>query len=153
MLLPALALEYISGQPATFVGSKLKYYRARNAVTGRCLRVCVWCRERWRCWVLLGAARVVRAHERRSAPPAAQSCPLPHPTLKANRRPLLPPPHTHTHTHTRAPTRTAAVKVRLRGAAAFDMLQRLALVVLPSQNGFAGIPGRSLDAAGNLHFR
>lgn len=34
MLLPALALEYITGQPASFVHSKLKYYRSRNAVTG-----------------------------------------------------------------------------------------------------------------------
>jgi len=34
MLLPALALEYISGQPATFVHSTVKYYRSRNAVTG-----------------------------------------------------------------------------------------------------------------------
>jgi hypothetical protein len=34
MLLPALALEYISGKPAEFIGSSAKYYRSRNAVTG-----------------------------------------------------------------------------------------------------------------------
>lgn len=34
MLLPALALEYITGRPATFVQSTQKYYRSRNAVTG-----------------------------------------------------------------------------------------------------------------------
>jgi hypothetical protein len=34
MLLPALALEYVTGQPATFVQSQVKYYRSRNAITG-----------------------------------------------------------------------------------------------------------------------
>lgn len=34
MLLHALGLEYMSGQPARFVTSGLKYYRKRNAVTG-----------------------------------------------------------------------------------------------------------------------
>lgn len=41
MLLPALALEYISGEPATFVHSTVKYYRSRNAVTGVSTVVCV----------------------------------------------------------------------------------------------------------------
>jgi hypothetical protein len=39
MLLPALALEYITGQPATFVTSSVKYYRSRNAATGECVEV------------------------------------------------------------------------------------------------------------------
>lgn len=34
-----------------------------------------------------------------------------------------------------------------------DMLQKLTYVVLPSQNGFAGISSKSFDRAGNLHFR
>jgi hypothetical protein len=34
MLLPALALEYVTGQPASFVQSQVKYYRSRNAITG-----------------------------------------------------------------------------------------------------------------------
>jgi hypothetical protein len=34
MLLPALALEYVTGAPATFVQSQVKYYRSRNAITG-----------------------------------------------------------------------------------------------------------------------
>jgi hypothetical protein len=33
MLLPALALEYVTGTPAEFVYSTVKYYRSRNAVT------------------------------------------------------------------------------------------------------------------------
>jgi hypothetical protein len=37
MMLPALALEYISGHTAEFVLSKERYYRSRNAVTGRCM--------------------------------------------------------------------------------------------------------------------
>ncbi|KAF8067114.1 RPL5 [Scenedesmus sp. PABB004] len=79
MLLPALALEYITGRPASFVTSGVKYYRSRNAVT--------------------------------------------------------------------------AVKVRLVGGEALDLLQKLAYLVLPSQSAFAGIPARSLDRGGNLHFR
>eukprot|EP00879_Flechtneria_rotunda_P016389 GHRR01017147.1.p1 GENE.GHRR01017147.1~~GHRR01017147.1.p1 ORF type:complete len:225 (+),score=89.09 GHRR01017147.1:794-1468(+) len=39
MLLPALALEYITGQPAKFVQSGLKYYRSRNAITAVKVRV------------------------------------------------------------------------------------------------------------------
>jgi hypothetical protein len=34
MLLPALALEYVTGAPASFVQSQVKYYRSRNAITG-----------------------------------------------------------------------------------------------------------------------
>jgi ribosomal protein L5 len=45
------------------------------------------------------------------------------------------------------------VKVRLVGAAAYDMIQKLNYVVLPSQNGFSGVTSRSFDKAGNLHFR
>ncbi|KAF6253081.1 ribosomal protein L5 domain-containing protein [Scenedesmus sp. NREL 46B-D3] len=79
MLLPALALEYVTGQPATFVQSQVKYYRSRNAIT--------------------------------------------------------------------------AVKVRLAGGAALDVLQKLSYLVLPSQNAFSGVSSKSLDRAGNLHFR
>lgn len=79
MLLPALALEYVTGTPAEFVYSTVKYYRSRNAVT--------------------------------------------------------------------------SVKVRLTGRDAYDLLQKLVYVLLPSQNGFSGITSRSFDKAGNLHFR
>ncbi|WIA12542.1 hypothetical protein OEZ85_006203 [Tetradesmus obliquus] len=79
MLLPALALEYVTGQPASFVQSQVKYYRSKNAIT--------------------------------------------------------------------------AVKVRLVGGAALAVLQKLAYLVLPSQNAFAGVSSRSLDRSGNLHFR
>ena len=34
MLLPALALEYITGQPAEYSKSTHKYYRAKNVVAG-----------------------------------------------------------------------------------------------------------------------
>lgn len=47
----------------------------------------------------------------------------------------------------------AAVKVRLVGGAALAVLQKLAYLVLPSQNAFAGVSSRSLDRSGNLHFR
>jgi ribosomal protein L5 len=47
----------------------------------------------------------------------------------------------------------AAVKVRLHGDAALEVLQKLVYIVLPQQPAFVGVPARSLDAAGNLHFR
>jgi hypothetical protein len=47
----------------------------------------------------------------------------------------------------------AAVKVRLAGGAALDVLQKLSYLVLPSQNAFSGVSSKSLDGAGNLHFR
>jgi ribosomal protein L5 len=34
-----------------------------------------------------------------------------------------------------------------------DFLQKLTYIVLPSQNGFAGVSSRAFDRAGNLHFR
>jgi hypothetical protein len=43
--------------------------------------------------------------------------------------------------------------VRLAGGAALDVLQKLAYLVLPSQNAFSGVSSKSLDRAGNLHFR
>jgi hypothetical protein len=36
LLLPALALEYITGQPAQYATSTNKYYSKRNLVTGEC---------------------------------------------------------------------------------------------------------------------
>lgn len=42
MLLPALALEYVTGQPASFVQSQVKYYRSKNAITGA-RRFCCCC--------------------------------------------------------------------------------------------------------------
>eukprot|EP00775_Hariotina_reticulata_P000990 gene990-1321_t len=79
MMLPALALEYISGHTADFVLSNQRYYRSKNAIT--------------------------------------------------------------------------AVKVRLSGAAAMDMLQKITYLVLPTQNAFKGINVTSVDRAGNIHFR
>ncbi len=59
-------------------------------------------------------------------------------------------PYKHTQTLRMSP---AAVKVRLHGDAALEVLQKLVYIVLPQQPAFVGVPARSLDAAGNLHFR
>jgi hypothetical protein len=42
MLLPALALEYITGQPAEYSMSTHKYYRAKNVVAGASEGGWVW---------------------------------------------------------------------------------------------------------------
>lgn len=43
--------------------------------------------------------------------------------------------------------------MRLTGRDAYDLLQKLVYVLLPSQNGFSGVTSRAFDRAGNLHFR
>ena len=43
--------------------------------------------------------------------------------------------------------------MKLHGAEAHDFLEKLAYLVLPSQNAFDGILMRQLDSAGTLHFR
>jgi ribosomal protein L5 len=45
------------------------------------------------------------------------------------------------------------VRVTLRGRAAHDALDKIAYLLLPSQNAFEGLLVRQLDAAGGLHFR
>lgn len=57
------------------------------------------------------------------------------------------------HAQTAAVLPLAGVYVKLHGAEAYDFLEKLTYLVLPSQNAFEGILTRSLDRAGHLHFR
>ncbi len=47
----------------------------------------------------------------------------------------------------------AGVHVKLTKRRAYDFLEKLVYVVLPSQNAFEGLLLKSLDKGGNIHFR